>query len=276
MPPFYILDDLLLKNEGHLKQLMAYDDELTSSIQHSCTERYKDISSKVTRALIRSVIFILLTKVILALTVESTFERIIYGQNYWIAIAINTIFSPFLIMLSAFFIRIPDKDNTSKLVTLVDEIMRNPTPKLGKPLVLSKNSAKIKTSLAVIYALLWFLALGSMLYVIDLGLSSMDFNPISKLVFVFFLAVVSFMSYRINQTARMYTVKRERQGLGSTLFDFLFIPFIQLGKYLTLGISQINIFLVIFDYLVETPFKEIFAFLEQWLFFLRSQRETIE
>jgi len=43
-----------------------------------------------------------------------------------------------------------------------------------------------------------------------------------------------------------------------------------------MGIAQINIVLFVFDYLIETPFKQMFAFLEQWLFFLRSQREMLD
>ena len=54
------------------------------------------------------------------------------------------------------------------------------------------------------------------------------------------------------------------------------MPFIQVGRRLTTAISQINIVLFIFDFIIEAPFKGIFAFFEQWFLFLRTQREKLE
>lgn len=74
----------------------------------------------------------------------------------------------------------------------------------------------------------------------------------------------------------MYTIRDRKDDLASILFDFFFMPFIQVGSRLTLAISQINIILFVFDFIIETPFKGIFAFFEQWLFFLRAQREKLD
>ncbi len=74
----------------------------------------------------------------------------------------------------------------------------------------------------------------------------------------------------------MYIMKEKKENLGSLLFDFFFMPLIQVGRRLTLGITQINIFLFIFDFIIETPFKGIFAFFEQWFLFLRTQREKLD
>jgi len=74
----------------------------------------------------------------------------------------------------------------------------------------------------------------------------------------------------------MYIVKDKKETIGALLFDFFFMPFIQVGSRLTSAISQINIVLFIFDFIIETPFKGIFAFVEQWLLFLRTQREKFD
>jgi hypothetical protein len=76
-------------------------------------------------------------------------------------------------------------------------------------------------------------------------------------------------------TAHMYTISDDKQSLASVLFDFLFMPFIHLGRQLTENISRINIILFFFDMFIETPFKVIFAFFEQWFLFLRTQREKL-
>ena len=74
----------------------------------------------------------------------------------------------------------------------------------------------------------------------------------------------------------MFIFKEKKENLGSLFFDFFFMPLIQIGRRLTLTISQLNIFLIIFDFIIETPFKGIFAFFEQWFSFLRSQREKLD
>jgi hypothetical protein len=54
------------------------------------------------------------------------------------------------------------------------------------------------------------------------------------------------------------------------------MPIAQVGRYLTEGISQINIFVFVLDFIIETPFKGLFSFAEQWFFFLHSKRENLE
>jgi len=49
----------------------------------------------------------------------------------------------------------------------------------------------------------------------------------------------------------------------------------RVGQKLTEGISQINIFLFILDYVIETPFKSLFSFFDQWFFYLHSKREDL-
>jgi hypothetical protein len=53
------------------------------------------------------------------------------------------------------------------------------------------------------------------------------------------------------------------------------MPIIRVGRRFSEGLVQINILIYLFDYLIETPFKEIFGFLEQWFFFLQTKREEL-
>jgi hypothetical protein len=276
IPAFFILEGVFLKKRGEVEKLLKDEDELGVLIEQECAQSYEIIHKKVSTAIIRSVIFIFMTKAVFALTLETTFEQFLFGSVSWPAIIINVLSAPVLMLSTTVLIKTPDKENTRKIVKVIKEILYQETPSLARPLLLDRKRLNPKASLLLIYSLLWFVALTLGLLAINWGLNRLGFNPVSKIVFVFFLAVVSFMSYRINQSARAYTITREKQGIGSAFFDFFFVPFIQIGKYLTLGVSQINIFLFIFDYLIETPFKEMFVFLEQWLFFLRSQRETID
>jgi hypothetical protein len=93
-------------------------------------------------------------------------------------------------------------------------------------------------------------------------------------MFVFFSAIVSFLAYRISVTASVYRLG-EKQGLLTPVVDFLLLPIIRVGRQLTEGISQVNFIIFLFDFVIETPFKELFAFFEQLFYFLHTKRDEL-
>lgn len=274
--PFFILEDVLRQHKDNLKTLLSDQDALNLVIINACQKRYTGIADKVKRAIIRAVIFIFFTKALFALSIEGTFESLIYGKIMWGAIALNTLIPPLLMIVVGMMIKIPGRENSIRILKKINIILFENPPILSAPLEIQLKPKKTDPILDILFVILWVLAIvvsfGGIIFI----LSTLHFNVISQFIFIFFLAIVSFMAYRINQIAHMYVIKEGKEGLGAVLFDFFFMPFIQIGRNLTLGISQINIFLYVFDYIIETPFKNIFAFLEQWFLYLRTQREKLD
>ncbi|MFH1535951.1 MAG: hypothetical protein ABIC96_02710, partial [Patescibacteria group bacterium] len=247
-----------------------------SEILSACSVRYKAINTKVKRAIIRSVIFIFFTKALFALFVEGTFERFLYGQIIWPSIVLNTLTPPVLMVMVGLLIQTPSRDNSFKILKKINTILYDDSPDLDTPLLVKKRGGKTGPVLWSIFILLWLITFALSLGAVVFILSKLGMNPLSQGVFIFFLAIVSFISFRINRTAHMYIVKDKKDNFGSLIFDFFFLPFIQIGRRLTMTITQLNIILFIFDFIIETPFKGIFAFFEQWFSFLRTQREKLD
>ena len=157
----------------------------------------------------------------------------------------------------------------------IKSIIYTSDPNSWQPLILRKTPKKVDPILGFIFILLWFAALILSLGTIVYLLTWLNFSFISQSIFVFFLMIVSFICYRINQTAHVYSLHTDKQSLGGVLFDFFFLPVIHAGRRLTENISKINVILFFFDLLIETPFKVIFSFFEQWFIFLRTQREKL-
>ncbi len=272
--PFFILEDILGTHKGKNLELMTNEEQFKLAILNSCAFRYKDIRAKVNRAIIRGVIFLLITKAIFGLAVEGSFESFFYGRVQWKSIAINIAFPPILMIIVGALIKTPDRENSIKILDKINKIIFE-THNMGNTLILRKNSNHTSPLLNAIFVTLWLLAIVLSVSAIVYVLTALDFSPISQLVFLFFLAIVSFIAFRVNQTAHMYTISDDKQSLKSLAFDFFFMPFIHLGRQLTENISKINIILFVFDLIIETPFKEIFSFFEQWFLFLRTQREKL-
>lgn len=274
--PFLILDDVLRKYRGKVLSMVSQEELLSSEVILACNARYKAIAGKVRRAIVRSVIFIFVTKAIFALFIEGAFERLLYGRTFWSSILVNILTPPALMIGVGFLIESPTRENSYRILRKISTILYDDPPMLGSPLIVKRKPNKTDPLLWCVFIILWLstaaLSFGAAIFI----LTKLAVNPFSQAVFVFFLAIVSFVSYRINRTAHMYIMKEKKDNLGSLLFDFFFMPLIQIGRRLTLTISQINMLLFIFDFIIETPFKGIFAFFEQWFLFLRTQREKLD
>lgn len=270
---FFILEDMLSSFKSEFRDLYKSEDEFKQTVFMACESRYKSISSKVKRAIIRSVIFILLTKVFFAFGVEGTFESAIFGRVIWGSILLNLFIPPVFMVIAGLFIKAPGRNNSERIFSYMKLVLSEEYPKLGNSLVIKR--AREERKIDSIFTFLWFVTFVLAFGVIIFILIKLHFNVISQSVFIIFLALVSFFSYRISQSANIYTIEI-KHNISSTITDFLFMPFIRVGRKLSEGISQINLLLFILDFAIETPFKGLFSFFEQWLFFLQSKREELE
>jgi hypothetical protein len=274
LPPFLIFAEILRKERGGMRALISNAVELQNRIFAAAQVRYKSISSKVRTAIIRSVIFILLSKFLFAFSVEATYDNIVLGHIEWSSLIINIIAPPLLMVIASLFIKTPNEKNTKRIYDKILNILYIEKPELDRTLILSLKPERRNPVLNFIFTALWWgafiLSFGLMVY----ALNRLKFSPASQGVFLFFVAVISFLTYRINQTAYSYTIPAKQSFLAPVV-DFFFMPIVRVGRRFTEGLSQINIFIYIFDYLIETPFKEIFGFLEKWFFFLQTKREEM-
>lgn len=274
LPAFLIFAEVLRRERGGIRTLIGNRAEFQNSIFTAAQSRYKTISSKVRTAIVRSVIFILLTKFIFAFSVETTYDNIVLGRIAWNSLVINIVAPPLLMVIASLFIRTPDNNNTKRIYDKVINILFVDKPELDRPLLMSLKPEKKNSVLNFIFTILWWGAFILIFGYMDYILRILKFSLASQGVFIFFVAIISFLTYRITQTASSYTIPA-KQNFLSPVWDFFFMPIIRVGRRFTEGLSQINIFIYIFDYLIETPFKEIFGFLEKWFFFLQTKREEM-
>ncbi len=271
---FLILEDLLLMYGANITQLVKNGDEFKKAVFSACEARYSGIADKVKRAIVRSVIFIILTKVFFAFSVEGSVESLLYGKILWKSILVNTTIPPLLMICAGFFLKPPGKENSERIFNYIKTVLQEENPRIGNSLEIKKTLDKSRPIQNAVFTLLWILAFILTFGIVIFILTALQFHPISQLIFLFFLTIVSFLSYRIGLMSRVYTVD-EKPGILAPVIDFFLMPIIRVGSHLTEGISQISIILFVFDFIIETPFKGLFSFFEQWFFFLHTKREEL-
>ncbi|HXS14961.1 MAG TPA: hypothetical protein VN711_02445 [Candidatus Saccharimonadales bacterium] len=272
-PVFIVLEDVLSLKKGKIQETFQNEEDFKKIVFDACEKRYKSISAKVRLAIVKSVVFLLVTKAIFALSIEGSYDQLVYGTVQWGAIGLNIGIPPILLVIVSLFITQPKEDNSQRILDKIHTVLIEEEPKITHTFVVANKTKK--TPLHYVFTGLWmfafFLSFGTM---VDI-LTRMHMNPVSQVVFLFFIAVVSFLSYGINSTAHQYMVD-PKPGMFTPFIDFLFIPIVRVGRWFTDGISSINVIVFLFDYVIEIPFKGIFGFFDQLFWYLHTKREELE
>ncbi|MFQ6611218.1 MAG: hypothetical protein ACE5D7_10550, partial [Fidelibacterota bacterium] len=64
-------------------------------------------------------------------------------------------------------------------------------------------------------------------------------------------------------------------NLLTLIIHFFTLPIIQLGKWLSVNIAKINVFVFILDFLIEAPFKVVIQLIEDAVGYLKEKKEEI-
>lgn len=234
--------------------------------------RNKELVAKVMRATARGIVFVLLTKTVFALLVELPYESHVLEEVNYLALGINILLPPLILLVAGFFIKTPGKQNNKKLTDMIGSVVFENNLPTKKLVSLKESRGKNYVLFNTIYFILSIAILalvGWLLYVIN-------FNPVSIGLFFVFVSLVSFLSFRTRATARELEVESSEDGLISGVVSFLLLPFVSIGKYLSDKWSDYNFMLFFWDFIVEAPLKTVIMVFESWLSFTREKREDFE
>jgi len=99
---------------------------------------------------------------------------------------------------------------------------------------------------------------------------------VSVIIFLFFLAFVSFFSIVVTKSVKELMIIERRDSLLSFLVDLFYMPIILAGKWLSSSFSKINVFIFIFDFILEAPIKILINVAEDWTKYVRERRDSME
>lgn len=274
VPAFLILYSVLDENPKEIKRIATNKNILLEKVKKVCAEKYRETDKKLKTAAVRSIVYIFLTKMIFVLLLELPLSKYLYAKIDYMPLAINSLFPPFFMGLIVSFIKRPTEQNTPKIYhRVIDILNRDPSFETDK-VVVSKKSRIRRPVLLLIFTATYLLAFAVIFAVLFYILDRLHFTILSKMVFIFFITVVTFFGYRIRQTAKEYILE-DQEGILSPIIYFLALPFLTVGKFLSNEIAKLNFLMLIFDVLIEAPFKLIFEIVEEWVRFVRARKEEI-
>lgn len=270
-PLFTVTKDVLSTYTDNASQVLADPQQLQTAITEATNKRYADAATRLNRGVFRSIIYIFLTKTIMAFVFELPYEAFIIKEIKLLPLAINVMFHPMLMFMIATSIRVPAEENTARIIQGIQEFVYD----LPEKEILKKREEKFRggSLLGGIFNFLYSLA-----YVISFGfiiwvLIQLNFSIVSGLLFVFFLSVISFFGLRLRQTAKELVIVTKRESLLVIVFDFFAMPILRVGRWLSKQTSKVNVFMFLMDFIIEAPFKVLVETVEDWVSFQREKKE---
>ncbi|MFA5126447.1 MAG: hypothetical protein WC465_00400 [Patescibacteria group bacterium] len=270
---FQVLHELIINKGEEMEELLVNPDLLESEAQDLINKKYKSLRSKLSQSSIRAIIYIFITKVLIAFILEFPYEVYVIKETNYVNLAINAIFPPMLMFLVTLSAQVPGKKNTEKILSnLYDTVYDK-----AEPTILCQLKTKFRKSLSFqifynfMYTLLYILVFGGVIYLLE----KLNFNLLSGAIFLFFLTAVSFFAVRIRNTAKEFRVTDNKEGVLAFLINFFALPIVGVGRWMATKFKKINLFAFIFDYIIEAPFKSFVAILEDWIGFMREKKEEV-
>jgi len=252
-----------------------YSNEKTflASLKKICGIKYKKAKSRLWRVASRSIIYIFLTKSIFVFALEIPATQWFNEPINPISLLINVVFPAVLLFLIVFFTRTPGEANTNKIISGVKELFFAGSERTA-PIVLrskDKRNGVVNWIFNIIYTAAFFVSI----YFIIWALTLIHFNWVSITIFLFFLAFVSFFSIITTSGVKDLIVIERRENIFTLLLDLFYMPIIMIGKWLSSNVSKVNIFIFVFDFIIEAPFKVLVEVAEDWTRYVKERKDNM-
>lgn len=242
-------------------------------VKKVCTRRYQLTRGKLWRAAVRSIFYIFITKSVFAFVLEVPIANLLGETINNSSLLINIAFPPFLLFLVVLFTKLPSDENSNKIIEGISEIAF--VEKQRKDPYVLRNPAKRKgflnAAFGIIYFITFFLSFGGVVY----ALYRINFSFISIIIFLFFLALISFFSIRIRRNAKELIIIPPKENIITFIADFFYIPIVAVGKWLSEKFSRVNVFVFVLDFIIEAPFKIFVEVTEEWTKYVKERKDEI-
>lgn len=249
----------LLDNKGQF--LDAYDQQVATE--------YKQVHRRLNRGIVKSIIFIFITKVVIGVGIEVPYDLLVVGSIALLPLGINLLFPPLYMASLKLGLKVPSQANAAALHDYVEKALftseRPIVPSLGDP----KRSVSIFTKW--MYAVLFLIPFAITVY----GLWLLHFNWVQAVIFFVFLSTASFLGFRLSNMIRELELVSHNANFLSTVRDFFYLPFILVGQWLSSKYARVNAVAHVLDVMIELPLKTVLRLIRQWTRFIKEKHDEI-
>jgi len=265
--PLRILWRLIDENED-LSRLLGSREQFLVAYEKQIVNEYARIDKRINKGIIKSVIFLIITKFVIGVSIEVPYDYWAHGAILWLPLAVNLLFPPVYMVLLRFTLSLPGAANTRALTDTVDNLLYGE----NQAVTFSYRSSRgFGLAFNIAYATLFIAIFGGAAF----GLINIGFSFLHLLIFFVFLSTASFLGFRLSRQIRELEVVEGQQDGVTMVRDFLYIPFVVVGRWMSEKYSKVNIVAMVLDMLIELPLKTVLHLIRQWGKFITSKQDEL-
>lgn len=268
---FNIFYEAAFNNISKIEKIVGNPESLNFAVQMAASEVYDREMRKFWKRVRRSLVFLVITKIVLAVAVEYPFDLYVVGRVNMVPIVINLFLPPLYLVILSMTIRRPSEQNSILIAKGVEEIAYGREEKPIAEIRLQEIETFSDWTLNLFFVLTYGISFGLAVWILNI----LRFNWLGILIFLFLFSVINFFNALVRQPVRELLVAREKEGMIGMLIDTLSMPFVRIGKWMSINFSRVNVFIFLFDVIIEAPFKVVVRFIREWAGFIRRKKEEM-
>jgi hypothetical protein len=269
--PLRVVRTTFFERKNELVPLdLQQQSHIVNLVESQIDTDYKVVRRSVNGGVVKSIIFLLITKALIGLLIEVPYDIIVMGSIIILPLVINLLFPPLFLAFTALTFKLPGEANKKALVQYIigmlynDEKAHKPTVKYIEPV-----------GNAMVFNFVYIAVFIGAFYLVSNRLGALDFNIVQALIFIIFLSTASFLGYRLTMQIKELELVNTNQGFIALIRDFLYAPFIFVGKRISYRFGQLNIIAQILDVVIDLPLKTIVRLVRQWMVFLNNKKDEL-
>ncbi len=258
----------MIEDGRDVVHLLPRREAFLDNFEQQVTKEYSQIGQKINRAIVRSVIFLIITKFLVGIAVEVPYDFWAHGQILWRPLVINLLFPPLYMILLRFTLQLPNYANTTALVDRIDVIL------YGERVTITKARARASSYSPVfsaLYLLSGLVVFGGVMWL----LLMLGFSLVHIGIFIIFFSAASFLGFRLSRLIRELEVVRSASNGLTVIRDLIYLPFVVVGRWMSEKYAKINVVALVLDMLIELPLKTVLRLVRQWGAFIDDRKDRI-
>lgn len=265
--PFRVLRRMI-EEQPDVPTLLDKPDSMLSDFEQQVNTEYARTAKRINRAIIRSVIFLIITKFLIGIAIEVPYDYIAYGEIIWMPLLINLFFPPLYMLALRATHTLPGAANTRALVDRMEQMLYGDSQAVVSTKLEPKGYSPVFSALYVISGLAIFAGVTYLLLLLQ-------FSAVHIIIFFVFLCAASFLGFRLSRFIRELELVRSAQNGMTFVRDLVYLPFVVVGQWMSDKYSRVNIVTIILDMLIELPLKTVLRLVRQWNAFIDDRKDRI-
>jgi hypothetical protein len=264
--PLRILRSMIQDNDK-ISEILINSERFDRIYSDQIKKEYKKAESKLNKGLIKSIIFLLITKTLIGIAIEVPYDLLVTGVIIVVPLVVNLMTPIIYMIILRLGFKMPGTANAKAIRLYAEDMLYGDQTQVSLYPAVKNKKYPIGFSIAYVLMSLIIFAL-----VIDI-LIILEFNILQGLIFFIFLATASFLGFRLSRIVRELELVVAKSGVISTIQELIFTPFTFLGKWISDKYQKINVVALVLDTLIELPLKTALRLIRQWTGFLDDKKD---